>query len=231
MTDSDKAFVEKMHNDIMLHVKLRYTTMAAKIGLFSLLIGIGFTGQFFRSTDSSNAEIPLGFLIGLPFLALMWDVLFLEQNFAVVRLRAFIKENGNIFGSETEWEQFVEDSAKHKLDCSQINSWINKICCYLGKILDCIIRRFAFHAWFTTFIIAILCYLILPLYYFGGNLFCIGGNLICFGDILICFGDNLGCHQSYWIFLLLFVVFLLLLFLVYVWDAYRCKKVRSYAKP
>ncbi|GEM_PF-1792347 len=112
-------FLKKMHEDILAHVRRRYATFAIKILTISALLGIGgagaglsknlvtsLSGPSLTSSSLAAKSVSAEVYLLVPLIAILWDILFLEQNFAVLRITAFIRKRTDL-AIEGDWEKYV----------------------------------------------------------------------------------------------------------------------------
>lgn len=131
-------FAKKMHQDILEHVKRRYTTNAAKIALVVGLVGLG--GAFKLNAGPTEWWSKVPFFCA-PLVALFWDILFFEQNFAMARLTSFIRMNSKDFPLEASWENYVREVLKGEPDVKEKAWWLCKGWTNAGSFLNNYFRR------------------------------------------------------------------------------------------
>lgn len=97
-----REFVKKMHCDILALIERRYRVSLYKVLFLSGLLGIGGS----KLPDSIQFS-PVCIYAILPLVAIFWDFLFFEQDFALKRISKFIRCREDEFGLESVWEKWL----------------------------------------------------------------------------------------------------------------------------
>jgi hypothetical protein len=103
-----QEFLRKMHEDILALAKRRYTTSATKVIFIASLVGLGGIGK------NLDPKLSIASYLLIPVVAMFWDLLFFEQNFALLRITTFIRWKKKDFGLEADWEEFIHGADTEK---------------------------------------------------------------------------------------------------------------------
>lgn len=96
-------FLKQLRVEIIETQKRRDAHIKSKLTFIVALLGIGVSGEF-----GEYAGSPLLFIV--PFVAFMFDLYLIGEDFSIKRAGTFIKDNNATPHIEKQWEQYVNDN-------------------------------------------------------------------------------------------------------------------------
>lgn len=112
-------FLRKMHDDVLDIIKTRNRVSFAKVTTLASLAGVSFykgIGLISRGTEKTTENDSTGIIVLIilaiiPLVAIMWDFIFFEQDFALKRIACFVRTKMYDSPLEWKWEHWLADDS------------------------------------------------------------------------------------------------------------------------